>query len=155
MEFNVQFTTNCKNFPLVEKLGEPGIDLLDDIRESDKDFKDLPCDKIYVNDSCPINGHLLSCNVNEDVARASKRFKGKTTVRVKVLPSSFSRFISLHSRKSYVDECIDDGTNIFSWYIRKPVYKRVLCDCTIYYNYDIKDIMDMWAEAGYPLEWTF
>lgn len=162
MNFNVCFTTNNGELPLVEKLGKPGLDILDLIRETYPEIKNLPSSDISFNDHCPINGSIMYIKVDEGVARKSGHFKGKTDVAVVVPEASFSKFVDLEIEKHYSDNYED--TYVFpslanipflQWAAFKTikVTPDVLYRADVNYTYSSKTIIKQWIADGCPLDW--
>jgi hypothetical protein len=161
MDFTVKFTTGNKDLPLVEKVGTPGLDILDLIRETYPVAKNMSSHRIYFNDSCPIDGSAMLIEVTEEQARQSGRFKGKTKVEVLVPGSSFSRFIDLSLKEEYYAEeeerwLLPTLAKIpfLRWLIPiRTITTRVLQGVKVDYVYTKGDVLNKWIADGHPLEW--
>ena len=54
---------------LVDSMGEPGLDMLDDVRENFPQYSNIPTDRIDINAACPINGSRFEMAISEDTGR--------------------------------------------------------------------------------------
>ncbi|HLD90737.1 MAG TPA: hypothetical protein VI911_06970 [Patescibacteria group bacterium] len=176
MEFTVTFTTNDRNLPLVEKLGSAGVDLLDLVRETYPLARDLEVNKVWFNDNCPIDGHCMATRLNEEQARSSSLFKGRTEVQVVVPAASFAKFIDLDFDDRYTTVAETHylrpalaKTSFLRWMTERrtafthklvtiiagqyKVYTQKLTAINVSYIFLEEEMLNKWAAAGYPLEW--
>lgn len=161
MEFDVRFTTADGEKPLVEKLGQPGIDILDHIRETYPQIKNLASKDIRFYDQCPIDGSAITIRLTEEEARKSGLFKGRTTITVLVPEASFSRFVDISLEEYFA--ATEDESYLFPMlaaipFLRWVAFKRTneadeLYRAEVKYQYKDTDIINKWIEDGCPLEW--
>jgi len=161
MEFTVTFTTNDRNLPLVEKLGSAGADLLDLIRETHPLARDIVANKVWFDNSCPIVGHCRTMPLNEEQARSSSLFKGRTEVRVVVPAASFTKFVDLDFEDRYVS--ISEKQYLrpelakipfLRWMAgRHVVLTQKLAAVRVSYLFSEEEALNKWIAAGYPLVW--
>ncbi len=160
MEFIVEFRTpdtkeDERRLPLVEKLGRPGIDMLDLIREEDEELKDVTAKNIWADTSCPIDGSSKSFSIGEDAARKSKLFTGKTYVTVVVPEAFLSRFIKFKAEKFYGRKVVKQAYSLFGVQIGKDKTERIVDSVNTKYTYKIEEIVSAWEDSGFPLKWGF
>ncbi len=155
MDFLVLFTTNDKHKALVEKLGQPGIDLIDIIREDHPALADININNMHVDTSCPINGHEREFYLDEEIVRDSKLFTGKTYVEVLVPVSFLSEFIYFRTKYTYIDYVLTKGLKICGITFTENTYEERIAGSNSSYTYDSKIIIAAWKKAGYPLKWGF
>ena len=147
MQFHVEFTTGDKDKQLLDKLGSPGLDIIDLIRKTHEASRHLPADKIVFNDSCPINGHCKYFCLSEDQAREANRFAGKTEVNVLVPEFFMGKFVDLKTFTEYETVTTNRLFGLLKT-SRKEVYRTVSR-----YVYDEQEIIRGWLDAGAPLSW--
>ena len=154
MNFGVMFTTNDDDKVLVENLGSPGLDILDEIRNSNPEISRLDVASIYINDNCPINGHELYLPISEDLARRSGLFAGRTQVSVTVPEVSFSKFVSLQINERYDHTIEQSAITICGLAVREEILSKYLTAVNVTYAYEANVILNSWESAGFSTEWS-
>lgn len=158
MQFSVTFkTTSNGNVdnpqPLIEKLGDAGIDILDDLRQSDPDIASLACKDIKAHVNCPINGASQNFSLSEYTARRSNLFGGKTQVDVEVPPFSFGRFLKLKVKKYYTSVQVAPPLKILFMEFGSGKHERRVESVESSYELDSDEVIKQWEAAGFPLKW--
>lgn len=149
MEFGVVFKTR-KGEPLVEKLGTPGLDILDIVISENPEIANLKIENIRINTSCPINGDQKYIEVPVVTARKSGHFAGKTQISVNVSAGFMSQFVTFDTRIGYHEY------NNRNWIVRcvmqgGPFKKNVPVSSSSDYKFDKEALLAHWAAKGYPM----
>ncbi len=152
MNFNVTFSTNTSDESLVEKMGRPGLDLLDVVREENPETKTLPAHSFYINNGCPINGSDLCVELTEAQARASGHFNADTSVDVQVEEHAFSKYVINTLEKNYSESASELRICGINTGMFKEKTKR-LDHVRVDNKFDYDALRSDWAAAGHPLNW--
>ena len=155
MEFRVYFTTNRKDKALMSKMGEPGIDMLDYIRETWPEIKDVESKRLNVGQTCPISGHLHSILITETLARNSGLFAGRTSVMVNVPEGAFDRFLNWHKNESYGTRQIKPAVMFCGFKLKKAVEEDYIYRVDIGTSVSEEEVLEAWADDGFPTRWLF
>jgi hypothetical protein len=155
MDFKVYFTTGNENIPLIDQMGEPGIDMLDDARETYPELKKLNAKDIHIYGDCPINGHEQAFSINEDIARLSGLFKGKTDVDVLVSGHAFTKYVSSNLSKDFDERVVERGKHFFGLRLSSDKTEEYLCRAYVKTTFDSAALLTDWKAAGFPKDWRF
>lgn len=153
MEFKlIFFRQNGKD--IVEYIGEAGLDMVDLVREEKPEISHLPIDELYFNLSCPVNKDKVTIDIDEDFARKTNLFKGRTKVAVDV-----KNFLT-----KYIELDIEVRYDVVRKYKRKffgllpssdyDVIKTGIRNASISYKFNYNQLLNDWYEAGCPLVWN-
>lgn len=145
--------TTKRPVPLIEKLGQPGIDLLTIIREEHPELANVKCQDIRVDAGCPLNGDKATKTLTEEQALASGHFEGKTNIDVTVPGGFFTQYTTLETEVFYY-HTMTLFDNIRSLFGEVSPGKGEAYKSSSRYIFSIDDVYEAWAEAGFPLEWT-
>ena len=147
MDFTVEFKSE-DNRKLIDKIGEAGIDVLDDIRNEDERYYELDASDIYFRNGCSISGNSLNIDLTEKQARESGKFNGKTSIRVDIYPGygSLTKYQQFEISENY-------NTYEVPFLVIFKKEKRYLKSITAEYKIDYDTLYDDWKAAGFPLNW--
>ena len=151
MDFKVVFKSRNKS-KLAETIGQPGIDILDLIREEKEEYKELSCNNINFDSRCPIGDDTYNLSISEDYARKTGLFHGRTEVVVLVDSNNFSKFVKIDIEEKFERDYIGKRLfNIIPWFGNDQVIELYRLD--VDYKVDKELLCSDWKDAGYPLHW--
>jgi hypothetical protein len=156
MDFNIIFETADRSKNLVEFIGAPGLDILDQMREENPDIRRLPAYNIHIYNTCPIEGNRAYLKISEDKAREIGLFKGHTVVTVVVPEYSFSKFITWGRKDKFETVIVSKNFITLVWRGREIGRKTEKRLTSVSFNQEISynTVYDAWKAAGFPLVWV-
>lgn len=154
MRFCVNFMTGESAKPLVASMGEPGLDMLDLVREKHPELKNIAAEEIEIYSGCPINGSTLNQTLTEEQARQTKLFNGRTTVDVHVQEHAFSKYVDSELSPKYTDEIVKFAPSLGGFQLGNHKTKKRLYGAAIMSTFDIESMLADWQAAGFPTNWV-
>ncbi|MCK9369172.1 hypothetical protein M0R04_04460 [Candidatus Dojkabacteria bacterium] len=149
MEFYVKFETGSRERDLLDKIGTPGIDILDLFREWYPQYNSFSCKDISFRDQCPYDGHSMKVEISEDLARESNLFKGRTSISV-IVGDFFSKYVDMKVKENIRERYIHKKILGLSYSCKEVKY---LASIEVFNEFDIESMLNDWKDAGFPIEW--
>lgn len=155
MEFYVNFTTGDKEEFLMSKMGEPGLDMLDFVRETWPEIQSVESSRFNIGQTCPISGHSHVIEVSEDFARKTGLFAGRTQVSIYVPSDSFNRFLNWYKKETYGTRRTKAPVRFLGLQLRAAQVEDYIYSVDVGTSVDNNEVLEAWAKAGFPKEWMF
>lgn len=134
-------------------MGNPGIDILDALREDYPILADLPASSFYIDPECPIHGEEDSFEISEDLARKSGLFAATTRAIVQVGEHSFSRYVKNRIRKNMATVTVAPAKKFLGIVIADSKVKEVVDSVYSDSFFDVKALLADWEKDGFPKKW--
>ena len=152
MYFNVKFFT--KSSMILNRIGDIGLDAIDDVRETFPETKDLQAEDIRVENSCPFSKTSYSIYLTEQEARESGLFGGTRNVSVEVPFDFLGSFVHLKKLDTFhYDIIIERPVKKFLGFVYdKGETKHIISSFSCSYSINDDALKKWWIGKEYPLD---